>query len=155
MVIFAAAVLCLALLVPSVASGRLIPQKGITKVRLGNSQSKLRERLPTPVQAVRTTGIVSGLPSDIWIYNGLEIEFEGGNTVTRIYTTRVFERTKKGAGVGTPKRLLRKLHPKLKCRKGPSSSCQFGNGRRVGSKLTVFQLRDGRVESITILRILL
>lgn len=114
------------------------------------TQAQLRNTLPTPLQVVRTTG----LPTDLWTFKGLEIEFEGGNTVTRIYTARIFERTKKGAGIGTPKWKLRKLHPKLKCGEGRSTTCRFGKGKRVGSKVTVFELRDGRVQSVTIVRIL-
>lgn len=153
-VILAAAALCISLVVPTIASARLVPQKGITKVRLGVPDTRLGDRIPKPDTVVRTTGIVSGLPMMVWIYDDLEIEFEGGNTVTRIYTTRISERTRKGAGVNTSKRVLRKLHPKIRCAKGPSSFCKFGKNRP-GKKVTVFDLRNGRVSSITIFRVII
>lgn len=153
-VILAAAALCISLVAPTIAGARLVPQKGITKIRLGVPDTRLGDRIPKPDTVVRTTGIVSGLPMTVWVYDDLEIEFEGGNTVTRIYTTRVSERTKKGAGVGTSKRRLRKLHPKIRCAKGPSSFCKFGKNRP-GRKVTVFDLDDGRVSSITIFRVII
>lgn len=153
-VILSTAALCLALLVPMVANARVVPNKRIGKIALGGNEALLTQRLPAPNTKVRTQSILTGLPMTIWEYNGLEIQFEGGNTVTSISTTRVFERTKKGAGVNTPKRLLRKLHPKLRCGKGKTTLCEFGNKKRAFGKVTTFDVRDGRVFSITVWRVI-
>jgi hypothetical protein len=75
--------------------------------------------------------------------------------VTRIYTTRASERTKKGAGVNTTKKRLRKLHPKIRCGKGRTTVCKFGKANRPGKKSTVFEIQNGRVTSITIFRVIL
>lgn len=89
---------------------------------------------------------------DIWEYRGLEIEFEGGNVVTAVTTTRKFERTRRGAGMGTPKWLLRTHHPKVRCGKGKDTFCFLGKPRRAGAKSTMFTLSGGRVIEIAIRR---
>ncbi len=105
-----------------------------------------------PDRVIRATSFLTGLPMDIWEYNGLVVEFEGGNTVTAVRTTRVFERTRRGAGIGTPKRLLRKLHPKIRCGKGKTTLCHFGKPNRGGAKATTFELENGRVVEISVWR---
>ena len=154
MLILAVAALAVSLAVPIVAGARVVPQKSIGKVRIGNSEANLDAKLPDPVQLIRTTGIVSGAPINLWVYSGLKIEFEGGNRVTAVRTTRRFERTARGAGVGTPKKLLRKLHPKIRCGKGKSTICQLGRPNRIGAKATTFELERGRVVSIAVHRVL-
>lgn len=144
--------LAAALLAPLAANARVVPHKSIGQVRLGLSESKLRDRISQPDRVVRTTGIISGLPTTIWELKGLEIEFEGANTVTKITTTRVFERTKKGVGVGTPKRLVRKLHPAFRCGKGKTTTCRLSRNTKKVSKGTWFEIANGRVASITMWR---
>ena len=150
--LLATVVLGVALLAPLAANARVIPNKSVGKVRLGASEPRLRAILSPPDRNIRTTGLTTGLPLTLWIYKDLEIEFEGGNTVTTITTSRLFERTKKGAGVGTPKWLLRKLHPKLRCGKGRTTSCTLERTTRKVAKGTSFNLEDGRVASITLWR---
>ncbi len=151
--ILAVAALAVSLLLPMAAGARVVPQKRIGKVRLGVSQPVLFDKLPEPKRVIRTTSFVSGLIIDIWEYNGLEIEFEDGNVVTAVRTTRVFERTRKGAGVGTPKALLRKLHPKIRCGKGAWTICSMGRPRKGGAKATSFELQSGRVTEISVYRV--
>ena len=141
-----------ALLAPLAASARIVPQKGVGIVRIGAVEGPITDRLPPPTSLVRTQSPSAGLSTTIWTYNGLELHFEGGNRVTRIVTTRVWERTKKGAGIHTRKGLLRKLHPKLRCAKGKTSKCRFGNPKKGQGRLTTFDLEDGVVTSVTISR---
>ena len=154
MLLLATIVLGVALLAPVAANARVVPNKSIGQVRLGASEPRLRDALQPPDRNIRTTGLVTGLPLTLWVYKDLEIEFEGGNTVTTIRTSRLFERTKKGAGVGTPKRLLRKLHPKLRCTRGKNATCSMTRTTKRVSKGTTFDLEDGRVTTITVWRFL-
>jgi hypothetical protein len=102
MLILAVAALAVSLAVPLVAGARVVPQKSIGKLKVGASEANLDAKLLDPDQLIRTTGIVSGAPINLWLYSGLPIEFEGGNRVTEVRTTRRFERTARGPGVGTP-----------------------------------------------------
>ncbi len=139
-----------ALLLPTVSGARIQPGKRIMNVAIGDTQKDVEERhgfVDSIIRGQDALGVYFILP-----YERVEVRFEGGgNTVTSLKTESRLERTKRGTGVGSTKRKIKRTHRKARCTKGKFGSCTIGPRKpKAGQTVTKFTFRDGRVAVVEI-----
>lgn len=132
-----------AVLVPS-AQGALVVNTGLAGVRLQMTQAKVRTILGPPA-ATRTEPNPFVGRVVVHTYRGLTIHYFAGR-VGNMVTTRMTERTKSGIGVGSTEARVRSRIGGVTCEAtvGTARLCRTGK-LRVGSHVTTFDIRNGKV----------
>lgn len=141
------------LLVPSVASARIVPGSSIAGVKLGASVEDVRGVLGTPRRISHPSNEITGTTT-VYAYRGLTVTFGPGSaaeaTVIAVSSGRRAERTARGIGVGSSRGALRRAYPKVRCEAvGRRAVCTLG-ALKPGARVTTFRIaasnRVGRVE---------
>ena len=133
----------------STASAAIVPQRGIAGVTLGMSKAIVRAKLGAPDRVERGRNEFGNF--ERFRYAGLTIFFQGRTAVSAIDTTRRLERTRRGVGVGSPERDVRRLVEGVRCRTeaGRFRHC-FVGAFLPGRRVTDFVIRRGRVVRVTV-----
>jgi hypothetical protein len=139
--------LAAALLAPSAAGGVVVPGKSIAGVRLGMTQAGVRAVLGRPLRVVRDATELG--PFTQYRYRRLDVIFFRHTRATGIFTTRTRERTRTGVGMGSTEAAVLAGVPGAACR-APARFrvCEVGDPSRRGARITMFDLRAGRVSQI-------
>ncbi len=123
-------------------------QEGISGVRLGMTQDRVRESLGTP--RVRTGTNEFGPFTEFRYGGGIVVMFQGNTNVTAVSISGPTDRTKRGVGVGSSERKVRRRVPGVRCETiARIRSCHVGDFRP-GQRVTDFLIRRGRVVRVTV-----
>jgi hypothetical protein len=142
------AVAAAALVLATVASATIVPQKGIAGVNIGMSQAKVRMLLGKPAKVKHGTDSFG--PYTQFKYAGLTVMFQGNKRVTQITTTRSSEKTTTGAGVGSTEAQLRAKVKGLTCKtESGSRHCYLGSFKP-HERVTDFSIKKGRVFRVVV-----
>ena len=137
-----------ALILPSPADAVIRLNQGMAGVRIGMTPAEVRERLGAPSSRTRH-GRITNL---IYRRPGVVVSFLARRVVV-LSTAGRRERTRRGVGVGSTERAVRRLVPGARCESAEGvRTCSVG-GLDVGDRNTVFVLRGGRVRSVTVARV--
>jgi hypothetical protein len=150
------AVAALLLAVPATASARIIPQRGMLGVELGDTVREVRAQLGPPERAgaYRPGPIINR----IFLYHRGKtiIGFHGAGRrarVIQLVTRSRRERLANGAGVGTTKDDLIRKMPRLTC-PDDESHCYLGRILELGQPVTDFNLdRNDVVVAVEVARL--
>ena len=137
-----------ALTLPSPAAAVIRLNQGMAGVRIGMTQAEVRERLGTPSSRTRH-GRITNL---IYRRPGVVVSFLTRRVVV-LSTAGRRERTRRGVGVGSTERAVRRLVPGARCESAEGVRTCSGGGLDVGDRNTVFVLRGGRVRSVAVARV--
>lgn len=134
----------IAVLSPSGGAAVIVPATGIAGVRLGMTQAQVRAVLGPPRSVVRDATELG--PFTRFRYRRLDVVFFRHTRATAVFTTRTRERTTTGVGVGSTEAAIATGVPGAICR-GPARSrvCEVGDPSRKAARITMFDLRGGRV----------
>jgi hypothetical protein len=127
----------------SPAGATIIPGRSIAGVELGDSRATVRSILGDPL-SIRRGRNDFGRWTD-FRYFKLVITFQGNRGATALRTTRGFERTPRGVGVGAPRANVI-AEEGARCE---GRICTVGT-LAAGERVTAFFLRSGRVSSIIV-----
>jgi len=153
------ALLMAALLAASLASpasagkrNRIVLYKSIAGVKLGASVDRLHSILGRPnAVKYKRNEITGSLRFDY--YGRLSYASYDG-TILGMKTTRRSIRTRSGIGVGTSKRRLNRRFPGLDCYGNNCSIVSGGGVATIGRRVTSFRIRNGKVRSVSIARVI-
>jgi hypothetical protein len=143
----AAAVLVL-MLVPAVApatAGAVIQiDRGIAGARIGNTKAEVRTALGKPGR-IRNGRNAFGRFTAFRYSGGITVRFQGRRRVTSVTTTGLGDRTNRGVGVGSPRRVVENRIRGVACEsQGRLTLCHTGDFLP-GERTTNFVLRNRRV----------
>ena len=144
-----AALIAAMLLVPAQAGAYVHLDQGIAGARLGNSQAEVRAALGEP-RLVKTGSNDFGPFSVFYYEGGLRVTFQGNEQVTSVLTTGKGDRTTKGIGVGNTEKALRQKHPSLVCEGSGSFRFCRTQSLEAGERVTVFRMKSGKINQITV-----
>ena len=135
-------------LLAAIAAALIVPQQSMAGVRLDMTQAQVRSALGAPTRIVHGKNEFSDY-TDL-VYPSVTVSFQGNARVTGMSTSSKALRTARGIGVGsTVWEVLLKV-PSVKCERiAGYASCHVGEFVP-GKVVTDFDLRDGRVSSVTL-----
>jgi hypothetical protein len=139
-----------ALLAAAPAQAVIRPQKGMAGVRLGMSQTAMRDKLGAPVRTKQGQNDFG--PYTQFVYpHSITITFQGNRDVTGISTRGRTEKTERGVGVGSTETAVKAKVGHVRCETiSGSHTCHVGNFL-AGHRVTVFLIsKHGFVVSITV-----
>src|ERR671935_1641776 len=139
-----------ALMVAAPAQAVIRPQKGMAGVRLGMSQTQMRDVLGTPTRTKQ--GMNDFGPYTQFIYpHSITVTFQGNRDVTGISTRGRTEKTERGVGVGSTETAVKQKVGHIRCETiSGTHTCHVGSFR-AGHRVTVFLIsKHGFVVSITV-----
>jgi hypothetical protein len=139
-----------ALFVAAPAAAVVRPQKGMAGVRLGMTQTQMRDKLGVPTRVKQAMNDFGPL-TQFFYPHSITVTFQGNRKVTGISTKGRTEKTERGVGVGSLEAVVQQKVGHVRCETiAGSRTChvgQFNPGRRV----TVFLIsKKGRVATITV-----
>jgi hypothetical protein len=136
------------------AGATIVPGKSLAGVVLGMSQEEVEAALGTPDEANRANHEIIGQVTELR-YGLTFVTIAPDSGVIAVSTTSKRQKTRKGAGVGTTKAALRRLHPTIRCeRVGSFNHCYFGRFL-AGRVVTDFVLsRRGVVKAVRLGRVI-
>jgi hypothetical protein len=140
----------LALFAAAPAHAVIRPQKGMAGVRLGMTQTRMRDALGEPVRTRQ--GMNDFGPFTQFIYpRSITVTFQGNRRVTGISTRGRSERTERGVGVGSSETAVRSKVGHVRCETiAGAHTCHVGSFV-AGHRVTVFLIsRNGFVQSVTV-----
>jgi len=141
---------CAASLAAPAAAGALIQvDRGIAGARLDNTRAEVRAALGRP--ASRRAGDNEFGRFVEWRFRGgIRVLFQGGRRVTSVSTTGLGDRTRRGVGVGSTRRAVRRRVDGITCDTfEEGTSCHTGEFE-AGGRITDFWLENGRVQRVTV-----
>lgn len=141
-------VVAAALAVPTGAAAAIVPQHGISGVRLGQTEAKVRDILGAPVRAVEGRNDF-GRYRELR-YRGLTVSLQGGRRVTAVSTGARRERTASGVGVGSTERQVRRGVRGVRCATSFGVRACVVGVQEPGRTVTVFAIEGGRVERVVV-----
>jgi hypothetical protein len=126
------------------------PQKGMAGVRLGMSQTQMRDVLGTPVRTRQGMNDFGTYTQFIYPHS-VAITFQGNREVTGISTRGRTEKTERGVGVGSSETAVRRKVGHIRCETiAGSPTCHVGSFK-AGHRVTVFLIsKHGFVRSVTV-----
>lgn len=140
----------LGLLAAVPAQAVIRPQKGMAGVRLGMTQTQMRDVLGPPVRTKQ--GMNDFGPFTQFIYrHSITVTFQGNRRVTGISTRGRTEKTERGVGVGSSETAVRSKVGHVRCETiAGSHTCHVGSFA-AGRRVTVFLIsKHGFVVSVTV-----
>jgi hypothetical protein len=146
----APAAVAAALFAASPAHAVIRPQKGMAGVRLGMSQTQMRDVLGQPLRTKQ--GMNDFGPFTQFLYpHSITVTFQGNRDVTGISTRGRTEKTERGVGVGSSETAVRQKVGHIHCETiSGSHTCHVGSFQ-AGHRVTVFLIsKHGFVISITV-----
>jgi hypothetical protein len=126
------------------------PQKGMAGVRLGMSQTQMKDVLGVPVRTKQAQNDFG--PYTQFIYpHSITVTFQGNRDITGISTRGRTEKTERGVGVGSSETAVRAKVGHVHCETiSGSHTCHVGSFR-AGHRVTVFLMsKRGIVVSVTV-----
>jgi hypothetical protein len=144
------AVLAASLLVPASADAMIQVDKGIAGVRINNTKSQVRAALGKPNHVTNGTNEF-GAFTEFRYTGGIRVLFQGATRVSSVDTSGLGDRTRRGVGVGSTERAVRRKVPGVTCETiAGFRSCHTGDFMP-GQRITDFQLdANKRVKRITV-----
>ena len=134
------------LALPAAASAKIVINKGMWGIHLGQTQQQVRIKLGTPDQTARFPF------STIWYYANRQLTiqfFTKGGALFALYTTSPKQKTSNGIGVGSTKQAVKKRISGVRCNFQPAAgtACVVSSS----SAGTNFHVAgNGRVDSVFI-----
>jgi hypothetical protein len=147
-ILFLAALACV-LATASAAQAVIQAQRGISGIALGMSPASVRASLGTPARIRRGSNDFG--PYTLYIYaGGITVEFQGNADVTSVEITGGTDRTATGVGVGSTEIAVKRGVAGVSCQTFAGvRTCQVGRSLP-GHRVTVFFLKRGRVNRVTV-----
>jgi hypothetical protein len=143
------AVLAAALAAPAAAPALIQVDRGISGVRLTNSQAEVRAALGKPRRVIRDRNIFG--PTLTFVYRGgITVFFQGRRTVTAVFTTGRGDRTVRGVGVGSSEQAVRNRVRGVRCETIFGTRTCHTNRFEAGQRVTDFQIRNGSVTRVSV-----
>jgi len=138
-----------ALAVPAAAGALVQIDRGLAGARLDNTRAEVRAALGRP--SSRLSGENKFGRFIEWRFRGgIRVLFQGGERVTNVSTTGFGDRTRRGVGVGSTQRAVRRRVAGVRCESfGDVRSCHTGEFE-AGGRITDFLIRGGRVIRVTV-----
>lgn len=146
----AAAAAAAALVTATPVQAVIRPQKGMAGVRLGMSQTEMRDRLGVPVRIKQGQNDFGSYTQFIYPHS-IAITFQGNRDITGISTRGRTEKTERGVGVGSTETAVKAKVGHVRCETiSGSHTCHVGRFQ-AGRRVTVFLIsKHGFVVSITV-----
>lgn len=145
--------LATALTAPAAALALVQVDRGIAGARLGNTRAEVRAALGTPARVI--TGSNDFGPFITFRYRGgITISFQGEQAVSGVSTTGRGDRTASGVGVGSSEKAVKRGVKGVKC------LTEFGvrhchtSEFLIGRRVTDFTIKKGKVNRVTVARVL-
>ncbi|HEY1596370.1 MAG TPA: hypothetical protein VGF74_13315 [Thermoleophilaceae bacterium] len=138
------------LLAAAPAGAVIRPQKGMAGVRLGMSQTQMRDVLGEPSMAKQGDNDFG--PFTQFIYpHSITVTFQGNRHVTGISTRGRTEKTERGVGVGSTEAAVKAKVGHVRCETiSGKPTCHVGSFA-AGHRVTVFLIsKTGNVSTITV-----
>ena len=148
--LLASAALLLPLALPGRAAALIQVDRGIAGARLGNTRAEVRAALGRPT-SIRTGTNKFG-PWVRYRYRrfGITVIFQGRERVTSVSTTGLGDRTRRGVGVRSSERSVRRRVAGVRCRTIEGERLCHTGRLEAGDRVTVFFLRGGRVTRVDV-----
>jgi len=148
-----AAALLTPLGVPAAAEALIQVDRGIAGARLGNSRTEVRAALGPPASTRSGTNDFGRFLQ--WRFRGgITVLFQDRREVTLVSTTGRGDRTRRGVGVGSTEAQVKARVRGIRCETIVGTrSCHTGRFT-AGEIITDFQLRGGKVRSVSVGRVL-
>jgi hypothetical protein len=147
------AVLLASLGSPAAAEALIQVDRGIAGARLGNTRGEVRAALGKP-ESIKTGTNPFGRFVEYRFRGGIRVLFQGGREVSSVSTTGRGDRTRRGVGVGSTERTVRRRVRGVRCETfGNVRSCHTGRFT-AGEIITDFLLRNGKVRRVTVGRVI-
>src|SRR4051794_31303957 len=126
-----AATALIALALPTSASARIVPQRGIAGANLDMTRAQLSTRLGEPdSEKNRTSGIFGKY--ETWLYGKTSVDlFKGSGKVFNVSTTSRAQKTASGLGIGSTAAAVKKGVKGAKCDSNHCFVGHFDPGRKV------------------------
>ncbi len=138
-----------ALAAPAAANADIKIGYGMSSVRLGMSEAKVRSILGPPAKVVTINNDFGAL-RELRYPGAVTVGFQSGTTVTGITTSGVGDRTAAGIGVGSTEAQVKAKVPKVKCSTiAGFRSCVVGK-ETIGQRVTAFSISKGRVTRVIV-----
>ena len=138
------AALAAAALIAPAANGAIAPNRSIAGVAIGMTQAQVRAVLGRPVRVIHRPNEIAGTATE-FRYSRLAVVFAGDANVTSVTTTRTRERTRRGVGVGSAEADVTRLVGDITCATELGRRSCHTRDFLPGARLTVFDIRGGRV----------
>jgi hypothetical protein len=149
MLLSSVAVLAAALALPAAAPALIQVDRGISGVRLTNSQAEVRAALGKPRAIIRDRNIFG--PTLTFRYRGgISVFFQGRRNVTAVFTTGRGDRTVRGVGVGSTEQAVRNRVAGVTCDTVSGVRSCHTNEFLPGQRVTDFRIRNGRVNRVAV-----
>ena len=133
-----------AVLLPAPASAVIQPDRGIAGARLGNTKAQVQAALGKPGRIVNRRNTF-GRYTTFRYAGGISVTFQGRRRVTSVSTTGLGDRTSRGVGVGSPRRVVENRVRGVACEtSGRLTLCHTGDFLP-GERTTNFVIRKRRV----------
>jgi hypothetical protein len=147
--------LAVALVLPAVGHGRIVPNKSIGSVVLGMSMAEAEVAAGTAEETIRTQDPYTGKAQTILVFRTFEARIEVGNTITRLITRGKRERIENGIGPGSTRAALKRVYPGAKCvGTARVALCTIGRPKLRGAAVTEFPVRKGKVTEVRVYTVL-
>jgi opacity protein-like surface antigen len=144
-----AAACAAALATPAAAAAMIQVDRGIAGARLDNTRAEVRAALGRPA-STRSGKNPFGRFVEWRFRGGIRVLFQGGRRVTSVSTTGLGDRTRRGVGVRSSERAVRRRVAGVRCEDfGDVRSCHTGEFKP-GRRITDFLIRGGRVTRVTV-----
>jgi hypothetical protein len=143
--------LALALLAGSMATARIVPQRGMKGIRLAMTEREVRQKLGRPDRTVARRYEIMGR-ARLLVYGRTSVLLRAASSrVVSIQTTSRRERTSRGVGVGSTQAAVRRRVRGARCRTERGyRHCWVGTWL-IGRRITDFAIsRRGRVTRVTV-----
>ena len=137
------------LLAPASASAIIQVDRGMAGARIDNTKAEVRAALGKPRRVITGTNPFGEFTE--YRYRGqIRVLFQGGKRVSSVSTTGPGDRTRRGVGVGSTEQRVQNRVAGVTCESfGGFRSCHTGDFS-AGSRVTDFQIEDGRVSRVVV-----
>jgi len=141
--------LSLLLLAPASASAIIQVDKGMAGARIDNTKAEVRAALGNPRRVMQGMNDFGEFTE--YRYRGqIRVIFQGRKRVSSVSTTGLGDRTRRGVGVGSTEARVRSRVAGITCESfGSFRTCHTGDFS-AGSRVTDFQIEDGRVSRVVV-----
>jgi hypothetical protein len=139
----------LAVSFPPSAGAVIQIDRGIAGARLNNTKAQVRAALGNP-RRIRNGRNAFGRFTAFRYSGGITVRFQGRRRVTSVTTTGLGDRTNRGVGVGSPRRVVENRVRGIACEsQGRLTVCHTGDFLP-GERTTNFVLRNRRVTRVIV-----
>jgi hypothetical protein len=138
-----------AVVFPASAGAVIQIDRGIAGARLGNTKAQVRAALGAPRKVVNRRNAF-GRFTRFRYSGGIDVTFQGRRRVTSVSTTGLGDRTSRGVGVGSPRRVVENRVRGIACEtSGRLTLCHTGDFLP-GERTTNFVIRRRHVTRVIV-----